>query len=280
MIVSTDTSTGVEVFNDMPNEVYHSRKPGISRSEAHRYRGVYGGRAQRYRQVLGKTLFAGNSQTNFGTLIDGAIEAEARGLDWKSRCAVAPPSALASDGSRRGKAFQEWKASLPVDAVECSAADFEKAGDIIAAIREHEAANTYINQIEHTQLSVFHTDEDGHRRKARADGVTRSGVWFDLKTTSSEWRELKWSFGRFGYDWQAAWYTDSALAAGFEPFVFRFIVVQTFAPYDVKVLTLKPETLDRARSEIRETLNLMRQREETGVYVDASYHVEQVLDLD
>jgi hypothetical protein len=278
MNVCTDNSA-VEIFTDMPNDEYHRRKPGISRSEAARYRGVYGGRAQRYQQVYGKSLFAGNASTNFGTLIDGAIEAEARGIDWKTRCAVAPPSVLASDGSRRGKPFQEWKASLPVDAVECSAVDFEKAGDIIASIREHEAANRYLTGIAHTQLSVFHTDADGHRRKAKADGVTKSGVWFDLKTTSSEWRDLRYSFRRFAYDWQAAWYTDAAIAAGYEPFVFKFIVVQTFAPYDVKVLWLPEEEIERARGEIRETLNLMRHREETGEFVDPSYHEEQVLEL-
>lgn len=187
---------------------------------------------------------------------------------------------LASDGSRRGNAFKEWRSSLPAGAVECSEGDFQKTADMVASLLEHKSAKALMDQVAHSQMSVFWTDPNGHKRKARADGVTRSGAWFDLKTTSSEWRDLKWSFRRFGYDWQHAWYTDAAAAAGAEPFVFKFIVVQTFAPYDVKVVRLTEEAVERARREIDETLFEMKRREETGVFVPESYHDEQVLELD
>lgn len=271
--------SSLEVFTDMSNDEYHGRKSHISRSSASRYRGVYGGRAQRFEEVEGKRLFAGNAGTSFGTLVDGAFEAEARGVDWRSRCAVAPQDVLASDGSRRGKAFQQWKASLPADAVECSMADYTKVGDIIASLREHKLARQLLESITHTQYSVFWRDEDGHDRKARADGCNPE-AWFDLKTTSSEWRDLKWSFRRYGYDWQAAWYTDAAIAAGWKPFTFKFVVVQTFEPFDVSVISLTPDAVERARHEIKKTLADMRHRRETGEYVADTYHAEQVLDLD
>lgn len=265
-----DSSNGVVTFTDMTNDVYHSEPDHTSRSTAHRYRGPRGGRAQRY-AASGKSLFGGNKSTDFGSLVDGAFEAECRGVDWRSRCAVAPPSVLTSNGQRRGKAYEEWKASLPVEAVECGEQDFVKVGDIIAAIREHKAANDLIEATTSNQFSVFRTDEDGHRVKARADGVTPQ-LWYDLKTTSSEWRDMEFSFSRFGYDWQAAWYTDSAIAAGWEPFTFKFIVVQAFPPFDVTVYTLPDWVLDRARQEIKETLAEMRRRVETGLYIDPSYH--------
>ena len=93
-----------------------------------------------------------------------------------------------------------------------------------------------------------------------------------MKTTSSEWRELKWSFLRFGYDWQAHWYTEAAKVSGWNDFIFKFIVVQVFPPYDVRVLTLSSDVIARAGEEIRETLDLMRLRRETNGYVDDSYH--------
>lgn len=274
MIVSMDTPTRVET--DLPNSEYHAEKEHISRSTAHRYRGVVGGRAQRYAEVYGKSLFSGNAATGFGTLVDAACEAEMRGRDWRSMVAVPPPSVLASDGSRRGKAYTEWRSTLPAGGLECNAVDFAKVEDIIASIREHEAANALLEAATHTQYSVFWTDENGHRRKARADGVTDS-EWFDLKTTSSEWRDLKWSFVRFGYDWQDVWYRDAAAAAGFGPFQFKFIVVQTFAPFDVKVVTLPEAVLANAAEEIKETLDVIRRRRETGIYVPSEYHAVQEL---
>jgi hypothetical protein len=272
-------SKGLEVFTDMSNEAYHGRKSHISRSTASRYRGVYGGRAQRFEEKGGRSTFDGNKSTDFGSLVDTAFEAEARGMDWRSRCAVAPDGVLTSNGQRRGKAFQEWKASLPANAIECSDSDYAKVGDIIASIREHKIARQLLESITETQLSVFWTDDDGHDRKARADGVNKS-EWFDLKTTSSDWRELKYSFRRFFYHWQAAWYTDAALAAGWPPFTFHFIVAQTFAPFDVSVFFLTPDEIERARHEIRKTLADIRHRRETGEYVADTYHAVRVLELD
>lgn len=271
-------SLEAETLIGLPNEEYRSR-PGISRSDAARYRGVYGGRAQRYAEVYGKPLFSGNAATTFGSIVDVAFESLISGDDWRSRVVVPPAGVLAADGSRRGGAYKAFKEQLPPGALEATAADLQKVEDIIASIREHKRALALLESTEHSQLSAFWTDDAGHYRKARADGVTKSGEWYDLKTTSSEWRDLRYSFRRYGYDWQAAWYTDAAVAIGSDPFVFRFIVVQTFPPYDVKVLHLTDEDLARARSEIAETLDLVRARRESGNYVAEEYHDEEILSL-
>lgn len=273
-----DSSSQVQIFTDMPNDAYHSERGHRSRSEAARYRGAMGGRAQRFRDVYGKSLFGGNSSTQFGTLVDVAFEHECRGADWRRAIAVPPKDVLASDGSRRGKAFVEWRSALPQGSLECSLDDFEKVSDIIASLREHRAANLLMEKCIESQYSVFWTDDHGHARKARADGVTEHG-WFDLKTTSSEWSELKYSFRRFAYDWQAAWYTDASIAAGNKsPWKFPFIVVQAFPPFDVAVFTLPDEVVDLARSEIALTLDDMRRRSETGQFVEDSYHDVRELD--
>ncbi len=236
------------VFN-MSNEEYRSR-PEISRSDASRYRGVYGGRAQRFAEVYKRSLFSGNSATSFGTLVDVAFEALMSGQDWKSRVVVPPAGVLAADGSRRGNAFKAWKEQLPLGAIEASQADFEKTEYIIASAMEHELARSIIEDATHAQASVFWTDENGHDRKARADIVRKNGEWADIKTTSSSWRQIKYSFRDYGYDWQAQWYTDAAVAAGADPFVFRFICVQVTPPFDTAVISLTQDDLDRARIEI------------------------------
>lgn len=265
------------IFN-MSNDEYRARAE-ISRSDASRYRGVYGGRAQRFAEVYKRSLFSGNSATSFGTLVDIAFEALMSGQDWQSRVVVPPAGVLAADGSRRGKAFTAWKEQLPAGAIEASASDVEKVGLMIASAMEHELAKGLIGSAESAQASVFWTDDNGHARKARADGVTRSGAWFDIKTTSSSWKQLKYSFRDYAYDWQAVWYSDAALAAGADPFVFKFIVVQVFPPFDTAVVSLEQEDLDRARIEIDETLDAMRRRRETGNWVCPQYHEEIVLSL-
>ena len=281
MIVSLDTATidssaGPVVSSDMANAAYHGERNHISRSTAHRYIGADGGRSQRYAEVYGKSLFSGNAATGFGSIVDAAVECEMRGVDWRKQIAVPPAGVLAADGSRRGKAYQEWKASIPRDGYECSETDFFKVSDIIESIREHKEANSLLEASIHSQYNVFWTDPNGHKRKARADGCTRD-AWFDLKTTSSEWRELKWSFLRFGYDWQAHWYTEAAMVAGWPDFVFKFIVVQTFSPYNVKVVWIPKEIVEKAGQEIRETLDVIRSRREHNQYVDESYHTAHEL---
>jgi hypothetical protein len=276
-----DTATAsVLVRTDMPNDEYHAERDHISRSTAHRYMGdEEGGAAQLYVDTYGESLFGGNSSTTFGSLVDLACDCEMQGQDWRSVIAVPPPGVLASDGSRRGKAFTEWRSSLPSGASECSAADFVKVERIVASIREHRRANALLEAAAHTQYSVFWTDENGHKRKARADGVTKDGQWFDLKTTSSEWRDLKYSFRRFGYDWQASWYGEAASVAGCSPSEFPFIVVQTHPPFRTKILTLSERVLLRAADEIKETLDAIRRRRESGVYLPDSYHGVEELDF-
>ena len=268
----------LEVFTDMTNSEYHGRKSHISRSVAHRYSGMYGGRAQRFEEVEGGTIFEGSTAVSFGTLVDVAFEAEAGGVDWRSRCTTPPSSVLATDGSRRGTAFTEWRSSLPEGMIECTSSDHSRVGHILASIKEHREAKKLLDSITHTQYSVFWLDEDVHARKARADGVSKT-AWFDLKTTSSSWSKIKYSFRDYGYDWQSAWYTDAAKAAGWGDFIFQFIAVQVTAPFDVAVISLTDDSVERARQDIRRTLSDMRRRRDSGDYVDASYHDAQVLDL-
>lgn len=278
IVQSTETPTTV-IRTDLSNEDYHREQEHISRSTAHRYCGDEGGPCQLFVDTYHESLFSGNAATSFGSLVDAACECEMSGENWKAQIAVPPPGVLAADGSRRGKAFLEWRSTIFQGTYECSQSDFDKISKIIASLRMHSNANALLEAASQTQLSVFWTDANGHKRKARADGAT-PGHWFDLKTTSSEWRDLKYSFRRFGYDWQAAWYSEAARAAGFSnPDYFPFVCVQTFAPYKVKVVTLAESAVRRASEEIRETLDAIVRRRETNDYLSPEYHAISELDL-
>lgn len=260
---------------DMTNAEYHSR-PELSRSHVHRFKGRLGGKTQSFVQ-RGGTVFAGNASTDLGTNLDTAFVATVEKRTLDSVFVVPPAGVLATDGSRRGKAYTEWKSSLPAGAAEVSAATRKQIDDMIASILEHDRARELIEQTTSTQTSVFWTDADGFDRKARADGTTRE-LWYDLKTTASEWRDVYKSFIRFGYHWQAAWYTEAAIASGYEKhFRMPFIVVQTFAPYTVEVFTLPDRLVEQAAREIRETLFEMRRRIETGKYLPDDYGQEREL---
>ena len=278
--MTIDSSSGVVVIHDMTNDDYHGERDHISRSKAHRYRGSRGGRSQRFEEVEGRSLFSGNASTDFGSLVDAMFEAVCRGDNIGAVAAFPPPDVLTSNGQRRGKKYVEWRSSLPPGQVEARVEDFEKASDVIAAITEHEYAAELIRGTTQTQESVFWVDADGHKRKARNDGRYQDRHWYDLKTTSKDLEDLRHSFRRFGYGWQAAWYAEAAGLAGCdEPGKFPFIVATTNPPYDVAVVELTQESIDEARQEIRETLAAIRERRTSKVYLPPSYHQPITLDL-
>lgn len=257
------------VHTDLSNDEYHANKTHLSRSHVHRFKGRYGWKTQKFCDA-GRSVFDGSASTDLGSSLDAAFSAvvEKRSLD--DVFCVPPVDVLTSNGQRRGKAFDQWKENLPPGAIEVSPATRTKIDDMIASILEHDEARRLIEETTSTQTSVFWTDPDGFNRKARADGVTPS-LWYDLKTTSAEWRDLHKSFIRFGYHWQASWYHDAAVAAGHPEFTMPFIVVQTDPPHAVKVVTLPSRLIEFAGREIRETLFEMRRRRDTGVYVPEDY---------
>jgi hypothetical protein len=271
------------IFHDIPNDAYHADRSHESRSSAHRKRGADGGRSQRYLEN-GGSLFGGNAGTRFGTVVDVLfgfdIEKRTLGLREIDCPVVCPPSeVLTASGHRRGKAYTQWKNSLPLECVETTQDSFDEARRILDAIMEHNEARRLVEKTLYTQQSVFYTDDRGHKRKARADGSNDSS-WYDLKTTSSEFSELKFSFRRFGYDWQAAWYMDAARTVGCKNWDdFPFVVAQTFPPYNVRVVRIAKDKVQRAEEEIATTLDQIKERRETGNYIPEAYHECFELDL-
>jgi hypothetical protein len=211
----------------------------------------------------GERLFTGNAGTDFGTVVDRAIPMVVAGVALEDRFAVVPDEVL-SNGARRGKAYTDWAADHS-DKTVLSAADWWRLQRIVRNVTRHPRARSILEATTDMQAAFRHVDSHGHKRKALTDGVTPDFLW-DFKTTSSDWSQLWRSCDSYGYLWQAAWYVDAAVACGWPYHSLKFVFAQTSKPHGVRVRTLPEELVERAREEIRETLDQIRLRRELGVY--------------
>lgn len=259
--IKNSGGTKVLLNQDLVDAAYRVDDGHLTRSYAHAvYKG--GGLAQ---EALdgGEKLFAGNSATDFGTLVDRAIPMVVCGTPLGDYYTV-PPDEVLSNGARRGKEYLAWKAEN-AGKTEVSAADWWRLNRIISNLARCQAASSILEVTTDMQATFRHTDSSGHKRKALADGVCDDFLW-DFKTTSSEWKGLFRSCIDYGYLWQAAWYVDAAIANGWPHHSLRFVFAQTFRPHAVRVYTLPEELVEQARDQIAETLNQIAMRRELGMY--------------
>lgn len=70
----------------------------------------------------------------------------------------------------------------------------------------------------------------------------------DWKSCQDLSKLLKYGFFDLGYDIQAVFYCD---VLGIDPRKFYFVCVEKSAPYSARVVTLSPDSIDRARSRMR-----------------------------
>lgn len=98
---------------------------------------------------------------------------------------------------------------------------------------------------EDREVSIFWGDN-----KARLDGPTPIGP-FDLKsTTSADGHEWERSVLEYGYHIQAAMYLEAAMVAGFCADDFRFIAIESCAPYVCGVIKMPHEHIEYGRQEL------------------------------
>jgi hypothetical protein len=98
------------------------------------------------------------------------------------------------------------------------------------------------------ERSLIWKDPRGFYKKARPDEIANdSGDFCDLKTTRSvTWRDLQRTIVEYGYDQQAAFVIEGAIALGLPVQSFTLLFVESKPPYCVRAVTLKDEDLERA----------------------------------
>jgi len=227
----------------------------------------YGGEAQRWMD-MGYSLFGGNAGTRTGSKFDAIVTGICEGRSLTEILAIPPASVLASNGHRRGKAYDEWKAEAERKGlIDCNAEEGWQLEVMLNHLLENPAAKALVEQTTETQVSVFF-ELNGHRCKVRPDGCTPTLRW-DLKTTSSTWDKVYRSCIDFGYAEQEWLYVQGAKALGMDHFRMPFVFVQTMAPYGVHVFYLPTEIVEEAGLRMTRVMEEVRLRRETGVYESA-----------
>jgi hypothetical protein len=250
----------------MSNADYHAQNDHLGRSYLHSV-AKYGGEAQRWMDQ-GYSLFGGNSATRLGSKFDSLVEGICRGKSVSDMLAIPPAEVLASNGSRRGKAYDEWKAKAEArGTIDCNAEEGWQLEMMLKHLLENQAAKQLVESTTETQVSVFF-ELNGQRCKVRPDGCTPT-LWWDLKTTSATWDKLHRSVADFGYAEQEWLYVQGAIAVGMPHFRMPFVFVQTMAPYACKVFTLPVDVVEEAGLRMTRVMEEVRLRRETGVYEPA-----------
>jgi PDDEXK-like domain of unknown function (DUF3799) len=228
----------------------------------------FGGAAQQWLD-LGHKLWDGNSATRLGTKFDHLITHIAAGFEIDKILLVPPADVLTSNGQRRGKAYEDWKAKLYTYEIDCT----EDEEFLLRTMAEHTLANpaarALIEATVETQLSVFF-EIDGHRAKVRPDGVCED-LWWDLKSTSATFDNLYRSVFEYGYAEQEWLYVQAAMALGMDHFRMPFVFTQTVAPYACHVFYLPTDIVEEAGRRMLRVMEEVRLRRSTGVYLPADH---------
>jgi len=212
-------------------------------------------------------LFAGNNATTLGSNFDTLVMGVCEGRSYSDIVQVPPAAVLASNGSRRGKPYEEWKARLPANVIDVNAEDAWKLGQMLSHLLDNPAAKRLVDETTETQVSVFFQC-NGHACKVRPDGCT-PGYWWDLKSTSSTWDRLYRSVFDYGYAEQEWLYVQAAMALGMDEFRMPFCFVQTMPPFACHVFYLPQDLVKEAGLRMLRVLEEVRLRRETGVYQPA-----------
>jgi hypothetical protein len=255
----------------MPAWEYHAQNDFDSRSFLVAV-AKYGGSAQKWMDE-GHSLFGGNSATKLGTKFDTAVMAIAMGFEVDKVIVTPPADALTSNGQRRGKAYEEYKAKLREYEVDCNEDEAFTLRTMIAHTLNNKAARDLIENTTESQLSVFF-ELGGHPLKVRPDGVIDQGdrrLWWDLKSTSATWDRVASSVVEYGYSEQEWLYVEGAKAIGFPHFRMPFVFTQTVPPFHCEVFFLPEEYVAESGQRLLRVMEEVRLRRSTGEYMPVEH---------
>lgn len=155
--------------------------------------------------------------------------------------------------------------------------EWDRIQAMAAALRADQAAGAFFEPGSGTaEQSLFWLDEEFEVwRRARLDWIPS---WFysdgrlvvpDYKTcTSADPGKLQKVLVDRGYDQQAAWYTDAAIALGLAPagVAFVFVFQEREPPYVVSPLLADAVVVDRGRALNRMAMSRFKECRQTGIW--------------
>jgi hypothetical protein len=191
-----------------------------------------------------------------------------------------PIEVIKADDWRTTAAKEARDAARAAGSVPLLEKDWRVVRDMADSLSGHTLAMQMLSE-GRPEVSAFAVDEEtGVLRRSRFDWLGTS-LAVDYKTCVDERpKVLGGRYGtvrKYGYDTQAAFYSDVAADLGHPLDEFAFIFQRKTEPYPVAVVTLTPASLDRARDEIREGLRMFRDCTESGIWPGTqnatTYHV-------
>lgn len=145
-------------------------------------------------------------------------------------------------------------------------ADYERVQEMADALASHTFAMSLLSGGK-PEVSAYAVDEPtGVMRRCRFDYL-RPGIGVDYKSTADASPDgFARSVVNFGYDMQAAWYTDLADDLGHTLDAFAFVAQEKTAPYIVEVYELPLDLIVRGRTRNYRALERFRDCTETGIW--------------
>lgn len=148
--------------------------------------------------------------------------------------------------------------------------DAEKIRTIQLNASAHLRANEMLRSPGDSEMSGFWTDQPtGVECKLRIDKLCMAGsipwAMLDVKTTRDASSDgFAKACATYGYDVQAAYYTDGAKAILGLELPFYFLAVENEAPHAVALYRASPEMIEAGRKKVRAGLMLMQYCQSTG----------------
>lgn len=183
---------------------------------------------------------------------------------------------------RDTKAFAEWSEQVGMPAI--SAEDDACIQAMARAVRAHPLCADIL-RAGCPEVVIRREDHHGVPCQMRADWMVGAGTtpldWsaiVDLKTCG-DLAQFPRDVRRYGYDRQAAFYSDLYHAETGEWLPFRFVVVEKQAPHRCGVYELSQELLGRAFARNLADLDALRQCLASDVWPSGSPETVQVVDL-
>lgn len=181
----------------------------------------------------------------------------------------APIHVVYADSWRTKDAKAEQDAARANGATPLLEKDYQRVQEMADKLSSHTLAMRLLSEGQ-PEVSAYALDEaTGVLRRGRFDWLHPT-LLVDYKSAASAdpaaWAGRYGVVKKFGYDLQAAWYTDLARDLGHPAAAFAFIAQEKEPPYDVSVVYVDDYELHEAREKNRHALERFRDCTESGIW--------------
>jgi len=166
--------------------------------------------------------------------------------------------------NKNSKAYKDARKLFELEAIGLEVLSIEDYEKVVLMARNIKAISGSFVNVGVTE-KVFISEMDGIAVKCKVDLFIESmGIVCDVKTTGDIDKFQK-SMVEYGYITQASYYRDIVKSCGYKADRFIFIVVETKAPYMVKIMEVGALTLQEGRTLYGEYLTIWKDFKERNI---------------